>query len=69
MNKIEDFMHKFSFYFTEQAAGPFLRYGILPRMEHECPFFRYGILPGREHRCPFSDTEFYRERNTGGRLF
>ena len=43
MNKIEDFMHKFSFYFTEQAAGPFLRYGILPGKEHRRPFVS-GLL-------------------------
>lgn len=51
MNKIEDFVHKFSFYFTEQAAGRFLGYGILPGKE-QGRLFRVCSLtlcPGMEY--------------------
>ncbi len=57
MNKIENFMHKFSFYFTEQAAGRFLAYGILPEKERGpfvSGFFRVCSLtlcPGVGYTC------------------
>ena len=43
MNKIEDIMHKFSFYFTERTADCPKRYDILPGTP-PCPLFQCRIV-------------------------